>query len=272
MGRRLGQHFLRDTAMLDRIVDAIDPQPDDVVIEIGPGEGSLTARLIARVGHVVAIEKDPQLAERLRATCTVQRAAGNTPTVTVIEGDALELDWTASLHGARCTVHGLVKVIGNIPYYITTPLIERALEGRHPVIVFLTQKEVADRVVAAPGGKEYGALSVGVQAVAKAERLFVVKAGAFHPPPKVDSAVLRLTPRPDPLITEPERAPFRRFVAAVFGQRRKQLGRSLRDVAGCSRDEAQSVLIRVGIAPTDRGETLTPERFVTLFRTIALTS
>jgi len=179
MGRRLGQHFLRDIAILDRIVDAIAPAADDTVLEIGPGDGTLTMRLLRRVARVVAIERDPGLAAGLHGR----------DRLTVVTGDALEVPWPER-----------TKVIGNVPYYITTPLIEKALTPpARPVTVFLVQKEVADRVVALPGGKAYGALSVGVQAVALAERLFVIRAGAFHPPPKVDSADCVI-----PLIDDPK--------------------------------------------------------------------
>ena len=268
MGRRLGQHFLRDPAILDRIVDALDPRPDDVVLEIGAGEGDLTRRLALRVGTVIAIEKDPELAARVRATCNVQRAAAEAPAVVVIEGDALELDWHDTLHAARCTLHD-AKVLGNIPYYITSPLIDKALTPPMPAcVVFLVQKEVADRVVSPPGGKAYGALSVGVQSVARAERLFTVRAGAFSPPPEVDSALLRLTPLAAPLVPAEDRAAYRRFVTALFGQRRKQLGRSLRAVTGMDRARVTGLLEGVGITPSARAEELPPEQFATLFRRV----
>ena len=261
MGRRLGQHFLRDPAILDRIVDALDPEPDDVVLEIGAGEGDLTRRLAPRVASVVAMEKDPQLVLGARRS-----ALG--PNVQIVEADALALDWGGLLTpSAERRAPSSYKVIGNIPYYITSPLIDKALTPPLPArIVFLVQKEVADRVTSAPGGKTYGALSVGVQAVARAERLFTVRAGAFVPPPDVDSAVLRLVPLEQPLVEAGERAPFRSFVTALFGQRRKQLARSLRAVAGVDRERAIQLLAAAGIAPSDRPEVLTPERLIALFR------
>jgi 16S rRNA (adenine1518-N6/adenine1519-N6)-dimethyltransferase len=253
MPRRLGQHFLRDPAILDRIVAALDPQPDDVVLEIGPGEGTLTRRLAPRVQRVVAIEKDRRLAARLKDERGVDH-------VTVLEGDALEHDWHQSSPS---------KIIGNIPYNITSPLIEKALEPPLPsVIVFLVQKEVAERVTAAPGSKTYGALSVGVQVAARAERLFTVKAGAFAPPPKVDSAVLRLTPLAEPLVSPTEHAAFRSFVVGLFGQRRKQLVRSLRDVRGLDRGAAEQALRSAGLSPQDRVEAISPEGLVRLHRVV----
>jgi len=267
MPRRLGQHFLTDPRILDRIVDAAMPAPDDVVLEIGPGEGSLTRRLAPRVGWVVAIERDRRLAAALGS------AGGSGPplpeNVTVIAGDALTLDWNQAVRESVRAPGGpsAFKVIGNIPYYITSPLIERALEPPiPPVVVFLTQREVADRIAAGPGGRTYGALSVGVQAVARAERLFLVRAGAFRPPPAVDSAVLRLAPRTDPAVTDQERARFRTFVVGLFAQRRKQIARGLRESVGLSSAQALAACASVGVDPAARPETLAVETFAALFR------
>lgn len=268
MPRPLGQHFLSDPAILDRIVDAIDPHPDDRVLEIGPGTGTLTRRLAPRVGRVVAIERDRKLAAALQAG----GGAGPPlpPNVTVVLGDALVLDWRETIGQSPMANGPRLKIIGNIPYYVTSPLIERALQPPWPaVVVFLVQREVADRVVAGPGGRTYGALSVGVQSVARAERLFVVRAGAFRPPPKVDSAVLRLTPRADPDVAAAERAAFRAFVVALFGQRRKQLARGLRETARLSATAAAEACAAVGLPPTARPETLGVTDLVRLFRHVA---
>lgn len=265
MPRPLGQHFLRDPAILDRIVAALDPGPDDVVLEIGPGQGTLTRRLAPRVGRVVAIEKDPRLAAALAGAGRGAQALPLPGNVTVVEGDALRLDWrrTVGLSSAGSPW----KVIGNIPYQITSPLIGKALIPPFPsLIVFLVQKEVAERVTANPASKGYGALSVGVQTVARAERLIAVRAGAFTPPPKVDSAVIRLTPLARPLVEPEERVPFRAFVVALFGQRRKQLGRSLRDVARLDRDGVARLVADAGIEPGARVERLSPPELVRLFR------
>lgn len=270
MGRRLGQHFLFDPAILDRIVDALEPSDQDIVIEIGPGLGTLMERLAARVRRVIAIEKDRELAKKLRET--LAPLLGN---VSVVEGDALEIDWhglvaEATVPPSPFPLPGSYKVTGNIPYAITSPLIEKALTPPLPgVVVFLVQREVADRVAAEPGSKAYGGLSVGVQAVARTERLFMVRAGAFKPPPKVDSAVVRLTPLPDPLVAPREHAEFRRFVTALFGRRRKQLGGAIRGVTGRERADVEAELVRLGIEPTVRGETLPPADFVRLFGAFA---
>lgn len=259
MGQRLGQHFLADQGLLDRIVDALEPDPNDVVIEIGPGRGTLTHRLAPRVGRVTAIERDRVLASAL---------SGSVPAnVRVVEGDALEANWPTLVSDP--TAHRF-KVIGNIPYYITTPLIEKALSPPLPVtVVFLVQKEVADRLGAPPGSKTYGALSAGVQAIASVERLFVVKKGAFRPPPKVDSAVVRLRPLQKPLVADHEREAWRRFLAQLFSQRRKQLRRSLRSLTGGTKEAVEAVLGGLGIDPAARPELLSPQALVALFRTVA---
>lgn len=254
--RRLGQHFLTDPRLLARIADVLGAGPHDTVLEIGPGLGGLTAPLLARAGRVVAIEKDRHLVPALRARF---------PALTVIEADALDLDWS-SLRPADGS--GWL-VTGNIPYNITSPLIDKAL---HPPparrTVFLVQKEVAERVTAAPGTPEYGALTVGVQAVARAERLFVVPAGAFQPRPKVDSAVLRLTPLAEPLVPDADREGFRSLVVGLFGFRRKQMLRALRELTGWGRERSAEVLASAGIQETVRPEVLHPADFVRLYRVL----
>lgn len=236
--RRLGQHFLSDPRILGRIVDALDPVPGETVLEIGPGKGSLTAALLARGLNVVAIEKDRVLAAALvRAN------------LQVLQGDALRLEWPR-----------VPKIVGNIPYYITSPLIDKALTPPLPErVVFLVQAEVADRLSASPGTKTYGALSIGVQAVCRVEKLFTVAPGSFKPPPKVRSAVVRLTPLAQPLVRPEEITPFRVFVTACFSQRRKQLKNA---VPGVSANQLEEL----GIDPTLRPERLTPEAFVRLLR------
>lgn len=237
--RRLGQHFLSDRGILGRIVDALDPIPGETVLEIGPGKGTLTDVLLERGLHVIAIEKDRELAAQL----------GARENLTVIPGDALKVDWPPA-----------PKVIGNIPYYITSPLIDTALTPPlRERVVFLIQDEVADRLAATPGTKTYGALSVGVQAVCSVEKLFTVAPGAFRPPPKVRSAVVRLTPLAQPLILPQEIAPFRAFVTACFSKRRKQLKNA---VPGTTATELE----RLGFDPSVRPERLAPEAFVRLFR------
>jgi 16S rRNA (adenine1518-N6/adenine1519-N6)-dimethyltransferase len=249
--RRLGQHFLADPRILTRIVDALAPGPRDTVLEIGPGRGGLTAALQARAGRLVTIEKDRELVPLLHERF---------PRITVVEADALEVDWHAAAGPA-------FLLTGNIPYNITSPLIDKALTPPAPSrIVFLVQKEVADRVTAVPNTPAYGALSIGVQAVARAERLFTVSPGAFRPPPKVESAVLRLTPLDTPLVTDSERVPFRRLVVGLFSFRRKQLLRGLRELTGWEAQQVGDLLHRLGLEETARPETLAPDRFAGLLR------
>lgn len=223
------------------------------MLEIGPGEGTLTRALLRRGAVITAIEVDRDLVPGLR---------DRFPEVRLIAGDALLQDW-AQLMGGR------YRLTGNIPYQITSPLLEKALAPpRADRIVFLVQKEVADRLTAPPGTRTYGGLAVGVQAVARAERLFPVPAGAFHPPPRVDSAVIRLTPRAQPDVQEAELAPFRRLVTGLFGFRRKQLHRGLRELTGWPAGAVTEVLDRLGLDPVARPEALPPQAFAALTRAL----
>lgn len=252
--KSLGQHFLRDPGILRRIAELLEVEPGDTVLEIGPGPGGLTAALTATGCRLVAIEKDRDLIAALR---------DHFPALTLIEGDALELDWH------ELTGLGPTRIIGNIPYNITSPLLEKALLPPRPrCIVFLVQKEVAERVAAPPGGPEYGALSVGIQAVAKVEKRFTVPAGAFRPAPKVDSAVLRLTPLAAPLIPDAMIGAFRRFTVGLFGFRRKQLLRGLRQLTGESAGRVGEWLAAAGVGPQQRPQELSPEEFATLFAAV----
>jgi len=278
--KALGQHFLTDVRILDRIVGALDPVAGELVLEIGSGPGTLTARLLAAGLRVVAIEKDRALARDcgLRiADCGLARAR-------VVVGDALRMDWHALLETQSTNPQSAIrnpqlarpqsairhpqwKIVGNIPYNITSPLIEKALTPPLPArIVFLMQAEVADRIAAPPGSRTYGALSVGVQAVCRVERLFGVRAGAFRPPPRVQSAVVRLTPAPAPLVSPAEQGDFRRFVTACFARRRKQLRNVLAGVWDSPPDAVVATLTRLGIDPTARPETLAPASFAALLR------
>ncbi|HEX4627293.1 MAG TPA: 16S rRNA (adenine(1518)-N(6)/adenine(1519)-N(6))-dimethyltransferase RsmA [Gemmatimonadales bacterium] len=255
--RRLGQHFLTDPRILERIVDALDRAPGDVVLEIGAGKGSLTAVLVRRGLHVIAIEKDRVLARRLELAATG---------AAVVTGDALRLDWHA-LVAARHPAGVAFSVVGNIPYQITSPLIEQALTPPLPRrIVFLVQREVAERLAAQPGSKAYGGLSVGVQVVCRVEQLFGVAAGAFHPPPKVTSAVVRLVPLAEPLIGPGETARFRAFVTACFTRRRKQLRNVVMAATGRPAAVVGAGLEALGLDPRGRPETLDPREFVRLLR------
>jgi len=211
---------------------------------------------------VVAIERDRELAAEL-GTWNAERG---TDRLEIVTGDALEIDWHAAVPRSAFPLPRW-KVCGNIPYYITSPLIDKALTPPIPSsIVFLVQAEVADRLAAAPGSKQYGALSVGVQAVARVERLFRVPPGAFRPPPKVASALVRLTPLATPSLGSDEVASFRRFVTACFTRRRKQLRNAVAHAASVAAAEAATALEQLGLDPTSRAEQLGVADFVRLLR------
>ncbi len=252
--KSLGQHFLTDRRILGRIADALHLTGGETVLEIGPGRGALTDILAERAGRLIAIEYDRALAELLR-----QRYArrGN---VLIAEADVLEVSLGELAAGPYV-------LVGNVPYYITTPILFHALAPpRAERAVYLVQREVADRLSAAPGTKEYGGLTVNVAAVARAETLFRVPAGAFSPPPKVESAVVRITPLQTPLVSRDEERPLRTLVQNAFGMRRKQMRRVVRSLMSLDAEAADRVLAAAGIEPEVRPETLTPAQFVALLR------
>ncbi len=250
----LGQHFLTDPRILGRIADTLEITASDTVVEIGPGRGALTDQLIQRAGKVIAIEIDRDLVALLR------EKYANEPRVTIIESDVLDVNLGDA-------VGGEYLVAGNVPYNITTPILFHALE--HPRAlraVYLVQREVAERVVAQPASENYGALSVNVQALANAELVFKVAAGAFTPPPKVESAVMRITPRADPLVHASEEGAYRAMVVGSFGFRRKQMQRVIRELWDLGADEASALLRVAGIDSAARPEVLTPSDFARLLR------
>jgi 16S rRNA (adenine1518-N6/adenine1519-N6)-dimethyltransferase len=254
--KRLGQHFLHDEQILTRIADAAAPMPGDTVIEIGPGRGALTDILARRPNRLAAIEIDKALSMQLR-----ERYSGS-KNVTIVEGDVLQTD-IASLAG------GPYVVVGNVPYYITTPILFHVMRPPFPRhAVFLVQLEVAERIVAPPGSRTYGALSVNVQAIAKAEIIAQVPRTAFRPPPKVTSAIVRITPRADPLVTGEEAVRFRGFVQGLFGMRRKQIANVIRSVSKLTTSQVSEVLESLDIDPKARPETLSPSDQAELMRAV----
>jgi 16S rRNA (adenine1518-N6/adenine1519-N6)-dimethyltransferase len=251
--KRLGQHFLTDPRILGRIADALNLTGTETVVEIGPGRGALTEQLLPRAGRVVAIEVDRDLVPMLR------EKFADAP-LTVIEADVLDV----SLHDVA---QGDFVLAGNVPYYITTPILFQALRRPRAMrAVYLVQREVAERVIAPAGAEEYGALSVNVQAVAIPELLFRVPAGAFQPAPSVESAVLRVTPREDPIISADEEEPFRVFVQGAFGFRRKQMRRVLRTLANIDAAQAETALGAAGADPAARPQTLSAEQLARAWR------
>jgi 16S rRNA (adenine1518-N6/adenine1519-N6)-dimethyltransferase len=252
--KSLGQHFLSDRRILGRIADALQLKGDETVLEIGPGRGALTDLLVDRAGRLIAIEYDRALAAMLR-----ERYARRS-NVLVAEADVLEVSLGELAAGPYV-------LVGNVPYYITTPILFHALvPPRAERAVYLVQREVAQRLSARPGTKEYGALTVNVAAVARADTLFGVPAGAFAPPPKVESAVVRITPLLDPLVTPEEERPFRVLVQGAFGMRRKQMRRVVRSLFALDAERAEVLLAAAGIEPTDRPEVLSVQQFVALLR------
>ena len=272
--KSLGQNFLVDPNLQRKIVEAVDAGPDDTVIEIGPGRGALTDLLAEAAGRLVAVELDDRLAEAL------ERRYRTEPAVTIVHADILEWEPGGVLHADR------LKVIGNIPYNITSPLLFRVLEWRpRPErVVVMVQREVADRILAEPGEKAYGALTVGLRAAADVRRLFHVGRGAFRPVPNVDSTVIEIRPRTEPAgergaggadtVPGPEPVPpetLRALTRAAFGLRRKQLQKILRTAPGYGlpSEAAEAVLAEVDVDPRARPETLAPDTFVALAAALA---
>ncbi|HEX7045454.1 MAG TPA: 16S rRNA (adenine(1518)-N(6)/adenine(1519)-N(6))-dimethyltransferase RsmA [Burkholderiales bacterium] len=245
--KRFGQHFLHDRAVIERILAAFDPHPGETIVEIGPGRGALTLPLLVRVPVLHVVELDRDLAAQLPAL-----AAGRGELI-VHQADALTFDFAALAAG------GALRLIGNLPYNISTPLLFHLL-AQAPAIadmLFMLQKEVAERLTAPPGDEAYGRLSVMVQWHCAVERLFDVGPGAFQPPPQVHSSVVRLRPRPAPVAgIDADR--LARLVQAAFAQRRKTLRNSLRALVDAA------TFARAGIDPGRRPEELTLEEFARL--------
>jgi 16S rRNA (adenine1518-N6/adenine1519-N6)-dimethyltransferase len=243
--KRFGQHFLQSPGIVAKIVAAIDPRPDDAMVEIGPGLAALTAPLLERVRHLHVIEIDRDIAARLRDGYPPER-------LTVHEGDVLKFDFAK--------LPPELRVVGNLPYNISTPILFHLLDYRERVrdMHFMLQREVVDRMAAAPSTPDYGRLSVMLQARFAITKLIDVPPGAFRPPPKVDSAVVRLVPLAPAL--DCDAATFGRVVTAAFTKRRKTLRNAL---AGVVQEESLAAL---GIDPQLRPENLAVQDYVRLAR------
>ncbi len=254
--RSLGQNFLVDPNLQRAIVRALDVQATDEVLEIGPGTGALTRHLVGLPRRLVLVELDQELASRLA------EELGDRPDVTMVQGDILKTD-IAQLTGDVSAL----KVIGNIPYNRTSPIVFRLLERPRPAeIVVMVQKEVGERMVAAPGSRIYGALSVGVQTVARVERILRVRRTAFRPVPRVDSVVLRIRPYHPPRFSASREEAVRVLTRAAFQRRRKQFQRTLRDDPAyrLERWAVKEVEARSGLDLTLRPEAFAPDGFVLL--------
>lgn len=252
--RRWGQHFLCDPGVARRIVETAELGPQTVALEIGPGLGALTDELVARAGRVYLIEVDAGLAARLRA-----RYAGESR-VRLLEGDVLALPL------AEVVSEPSVTVVANLPYNIATQVLFRLLElrARFPRAVVMLQREVAARLAARPGGRDYGVTSVLVQAFAEVRSAFRVSRRSFLPPPQVDSAVVDICWSVAPRVDVGDVGVFRDVVRAAFGQRRKMMRNALAALAARRGVEADAVLARAGIPPTVRAETLDLDAFARL--------
>ncbi len=259
--KSLGQNFLVDPNLQRKIVAAVEASPDDCVVEIGPGQGALTKHLMGAVGHLTLIELDDGLVARLQPDVD---ARADTE---LIHQDVLTVDLPGKIADWANT-----RVVGNIPYNITTPILFHLLERPRPrSILLMVQREVADRIVASPGSKTYGALAVGVQSVAKAEYLFGVPNRAFRPVPRVESAVVRITPFDPPPLSLKEERSLRVLTRAVFQWRRKQLQKTLRehpDLGPLPREVVERIGRDLDLDLSRRPETLSPERLMELARAV----
>ena len=270
---RLGQNFLRDTSAAQRIVEALGEIGDATVIEIGPGRGALTHALAARARRLIAIELDRVLAAQLRLEFARQR------NVEIIEGDARTVDFANLIarHPAPLlntgvqaadAIHERATVVGNLPYYITSEILLRLLDYSDWVktIVIMVQREVADRIAAAPGSRDYGLLSATVQLFARVEKLFTLPPAAFAPSPKVHSAVLRVTIAPRLHSLKVEKEGFVDFLKLVFAQKRKTLANNLRQ--RYPEAAIAKALANAGLRRDSRAEQLSLEKMAAVYRII----
>jgi 16S rRNA (adenine1518-N6/adenine1519-N6)-dimethyltransferase len=250
--KRFGQHFLHDPGILRRIVDAIAPRPGQRIVEIGPGEGAMTLPLLRAAGKLTAIELDRDLIAPLR------EKARDVGELDIINADVLTVDFTALAQGTA------IRLVGNLPYNISTPILFHCLDHATAIadMHFMLQKEVVDRMAAAPGSKTFGRLSVMLQLRCAVEPLLKVPPGAFRPPPKVDSAVVRLVPLPASALPDVDFDVIGNVVHAAFGQRRKTLSNALSGVMDAS------AIAAAGVDPRARAEQLAPLDFVALAKQI----
>jgi 16S rRNA (adenine1518-N6/adenine1519-N6)-dimethyltransferase len=246
--KSLGQHFLHDPAVIDRIVATIDPEPDDLVVEVGGGQGALTRPLLERVRRLHVIETDARFIPGLTALAPQDR-------LRVHAADALDFDFSSLAEGP-----GTLRLVGNLPYNISTPLLFRFLEFRDVLrdLHLMLQKEVVDRMIAAPGTKTYGRLTVMLAPWTRIGRCFDIGPGAFRPAPRVWSSIVRILPLREPAFRVADEAAFRALVAFAFSMRRKTLRRILKGRV------TPDALEAAGFDPIARPETLSPEDFARL--------
>jgi 16S rRNA (adenine1518-N6/adenine1519-N6)-dimethyltransferase len=264
---RLGQNFLADAGAAEKIVDALGDVSESVVVEIGPGKGALTQALARRAKRLIAVELDRMMSAELRFKYRLQ------PQVEIIEADVLKLDFRTVLNRTIGPLNDLrplkpspARVVGNLPYYITSDILLRLFEfhEQFDVIVIMVQREVADRIAAAPGSRDYGLLSATAQLYAKVEKLFTLPPEAFAPPPKVHSTVLRLTIAPRFAELEIKPVEFIGFLKTAFAMKRKTLLNNLKK--DYSEELVRSTLRETGIRSDIRAEALPLERSAEIFR------
>lgn len=270
LSKSLGQNFITDKSVIERIVEGSDVGEDDLVIEIGPGIGVLTSEAAESAAKVVAIEIDKKLIPILAETLA------DHDNIRVINQDILKTDLNEVIRQEReaGSFTGGVKIMGNLPYYITTPIIMGILENgvEADSITIMMQKEVADRIKASPGGKIYGAISVAVQYYCEVEQVASVPKEVFVPRPKVDSAVLKLAIRKERPVDLIDEKSFFACIKAGFGQRRKTLLNSLTGVNGLAKDDIKEILENAGVEPTRRAETLDINEFAAIANGVAMRS
>ncbi len=265
--KRFGQNFLVDKSIINHIVDSIQPQADDVMIEIGPGLGAMTRPLLSRLNTLNVIELDRDIIPKLMMNCEIADIE-NKRKLIVNEIDVLKFDFSAfQLEQAKLKPGNEVKlrIVGNLPYNISTPVLFHLLDYRHLIhdMHFMLQKEVVDRIVAVPGVKNYGRLSVMLQTFCDTQALFEVPPHAFQPPPKVNSAILRLLPRVQFENHIDDFSLYEKLVRQAFSQRRKTLRNTLKEL--CSSEQIE----QAGLSPGQRAEELSIINFVELYKTIA---
>ena len=252
-----GQNFLSDPQVLQRIVDALAPRPGETVLELGAGLGHLTRALVETGAQVTAVEREREMVRILEALAF--------PNLRILPANAADLDF-ATAAGARP-----VALVGNLPFHLTSPILFQMIAQWSSLsrAVVTVQKEVAQRLAAPPGGRTYGILSVLLGLFFEIENLFELGPELFYPPPKVRSAVVRLTARPRPLAEVSSEERFQRLVKAAFGQRRKTLLNALKSAAIATGERLREALERAGVEPTRRAETLSIEEFAALERALA---
>jgi len=260
--KRFGQNFLVDTSIINLIVDSIQPQPGDLMIEIGPGLGAMTKPLLSRLDFLNVIELDRDIIPKLVNNCVFSDIANKTKLI-VNEKDVLKFDF-AEFHAAQASDKKL-RIVGNLPYNISTPVLFHLLGYRHLIqdMHFMLQKEVVDRIAASPGIKNYGRLSVMLQTFCETQALFEVPPYAFQPAPKVDSAILRLQPKTQFEDKITDFSLYEKLIRQAFSQRRKTLKNTLKDL--CSVQQIE----QAGLLPGQRAEELSVEDFVRLYQTLS---